>query len=198
MNIQIKLIRVWTDVEGITNCFLILPLFSFCPFLLLTSHFNHSFLLPLLINPLLCPFLFSFYSHGIVLKKTSAFFFLFPAFTSSTTSLFLSFSVQHASWWTRGSSRWSHPLAVQPQVPCSLWQMQCTSPTFSSRETGMVLPAPHASSTPAQMERATRWLPVHLFESVMSYSRSSLNYTGRSSSSFMRATMVSWMTKCIL
>lgn len=130
--------------------------------------------------------------------------FPFCSFASSTTSPFPTHSVQHASWWTRGSSLWSHPQAVPLQVLCSLWQMQCTSPIFSSRETGMVLLAPPASSTPAQTERATHWLPVHLFELVMSFSPLSLNCTGRSSSSFMRATMVSWnkskqlMAKCML
>lgn len=127
----------------------------------------------------LYPSLFSLY--------ISFFFFPFPFLF-----FFLS-SVQHVSWWTRGSSLWSHPQAAQQQVPCSPWQMQCTFPIYSSRETGMVRPALPASSTPAQTERATPWLLVHLFESMTSCSPSSQNCTGRSSSSFMRVTMVSWV-----
>lgn len=106
-------------------------------------------------------------------------------------------SIQHVSWWTRGSSLWSHLQAVQQQVPCSPWQMQCTFPIYSSREMGMVLPALLVSSTPALTERATPWLHVHLFVSMTSYSRLSQNCTGRSSSSSMRVTMVSWV-KCVL
>lgn len=140
-------------------------------------------------------------NHPHSLPNLHSFLYSFP-FIYFISLFFLS-SIQHASWWTRGSSLWSRPRAVQPQVPCSPWQMQCTSPISSFRETGTVHPAPPASSTPARMERATRWLPVHLFESMMSCSPSSPSCTGRSLSSFTRATTVSqgeWehlMAKCV-
>ncbi len=202
MKVLLELITVWIDLESISN-----PVLSHC----FSSSFSwphfspyFSYFFPLY------PFTYFCALQPYLLSSNSCHPSSFPCILYSLLlslhppllCFFLS-SFQHVSWWTRGSSLLSHPRAAQPQVPCSLWRMQCTFPTSSSRETGTAHPARPVSSTPAQTERATPWLLVHLFESTTSCSPLSQSCTGRSLSSFMRATMVScdeweqFMAKCI-